>query len=608
MATIEDYGAGARLPNGYFTGAANCVISPDSARVALVHDADGTLNLYVVDADGGNRQLTDFTDRGVRGSSWHPDGRRLFFTADRDGDEMYQLYLVDTQSGEIEQLTERPSSMHMLPRGACSPDGKWLLYSATAPDPQFMSAWLYNIETGAHTVIEGARKGRYLLNNWSPDSTLLAGVNVENMGSAWPVIVDVAKGAQVTEYQEHSEDRTSGLFPAAADDIIVDTGHAWDFSYLGVFRPSTGVVTPIVKVEHELEDTSVSADGSTIAWVVNDDGYGAVHVMRRVQQDSQHLSELPRGSVHSVSLSADGSKLACIVDGPTSPANAYVVDVATGAVTQLTDNRVQGVPQESLVVPELIRYEAEDGKMIPAFVYKPTVPSPRTDGKYPVVVYFHGGPQSQELPRYVAFYQLMASRGIGVVAPNIRGSAGYGTEYRSVIDRNWGITDLADFAATHDAVCGLDWVATDRIGVFGRSYGGFATLTCLTRLPDRWAAGVAVVGPANLVTFTKSIPESWKAAMTKQLGDPDVDTERFIECSPITYAADVKAPLLVIQGAKDPRVVKAESDQMVEKIREAGIDVRYDVYEDEGHLFIRKENEVKYLRDSAEFLSEHLLD
>lgn len=606
MATIEDFGADARYPDGAFTGASNCVVSPSGAQVALVHDLDGTLNLYVLSADGSSVQVTDFTDRGVRGSSWHPDGRRLFFTADHDGDEQQQIYVADLDSGAIEAITERPTAMHSLPEQACSPDGTWLAYYATAPDPEFMSAWLYNIDTGEHRVVTGTTKGRYFVNGWSPDSSLLVAAQANDMNTAWPVLIDVARGEVLAEYSDLSS-RTVGLFPMSADDVIVQTGQAWDFSYLAVLQPSTGVLTPLVKVDREIDSPAVSADGSTLAWVVNEDGYGSVQFMRRKDQVVTKITGLPTGSVHSLSISADGGTLACLVDGPTDPVNAFLVDTATSNITQLTANAVKGVSPESLVAPELIRYPAEDGKSIPAFVYKPTVPSPRADGKYPVVVYFHGGPQAQELPRYVAFYQLLASRGIGVIAPNIRGSAGYGTEYRSVIDRNWGITDLADFAATHDAVCKMDWVATERIGVFGRSYGGFAALTCMTRMPDQWAVGVAVVGPANLVTFTKSIPESWKTAMAQQLGDPDVDRERFVKCSPITYAQDVKSPLFVIQGAKDPRVVKAESDQMVAKIREAGIDVRYDVYHDEGHLFIRKDNEVKYLRDSADFLSEHLL-
>jgi dipeptidyl aminopeptidase/acylaminoacyl peptidase len=193
-----------------------------------------------------------------------------------------------------------------------------------------------------------------------------------------------------------------------------------------------------------------------------------------------------------------------------------------------------------------------------------------------------------------------------VLAPNVRGSTGYGTPYQRLILRDFGGAELGDFEAAAKYLRGLDWVDPERIGVFGGSFGGFATLSCLSRLPEYWACGVSIVGPSNLVTFARSVPPTWRPLIAAWVGDPDTEADFLMSRSPVTYAGAIQAPLFVIQGANDPRVVKAESDQIVEALRGRGVEVKYDVYEDEGHGFTKRENEAKAMGDTAEFLIAHL--
>ena len=225
-----------------------------------------------------------------------------------------------------------------------------------------------------------------------------------------------------------------------------------------------------------------------------------------------------------------------------------------------------------------------------------------------MVLSIHGGPEAQERPsyNYGGLYQYLVGRGIAVLAPNIRGSNGYGRTYQRLILRDWGGGDLGDFRACAEYLRTSDWVDPARIGVFGGSYGGFATLTCMTRLPEYFACGVDIVGPSNLVTLARSVPPTWRSMMATWVGDPETEEEFLLSRSPITYADNIVAPLFVIQGANDPRVRKAESDGIVEALRARGVEVRYDVYEDEGHGFTRKENEAKGIGDAADFLIEHL--
>jgi dipeptidyl aminopeptidase/acylaminoacyl peptidase len=205
-------------------------------------------------------------------------------------------------------------------------------------------------------------------------------------------------------------------------------------------------------------------------------------------------------------------------------------------------------------------------------------------------------------------YQYLLSLGIGILAPNIRGSTGYGKSYQKLIHHDWGGDELKDLEAAATYLRSLPWVDSSKIGVYGGSFGGFATLSCVSRLPDYWAAAVDIVGPSNLVTFAKAVPPTWRRFMAEWVGDPETEADFLLERSPITYVDQIKTPIFVIQGAKDPRVVKAESDQIVQRLRERGVEVRYDVYEDEGHGFTKRENDLKALADTTDFFAKYLLE
>jgi dipeptidyl aminopeptidase/acylaminoacyl peptidase len=265
-----------------------------------------------------------------------------------------------------------------------------------------------------------------------------------------------------------------------------------------------------------------------------------------------------------------------------------------------------GIDLADMVDPELVYYETFDGKQIPAWLYKPKMAA----DNFPVLLSIHGGPEAQERPtyNYAGLYQYLLNRGIAVLAPNIRGSSGFGITYQTLIHRDWGGGELKDIEHAAKYLQSLDWVDNERIGVFGGSFGGFATLSAVTRLPDYWAVAVDVVGPSNLVTFVNSVPEHWKPIMKKWIGDAEEDFDMLMERSPITYVNQIKAPLLVVQGANDPRVVQAESDQMVEAMRENGIDVEYYVDPEEGHGAARTKNRNKWMRMIAEYLENHLVN
>jgi dipeptidyl aminopeptidase/acylaminoacyl peptidase len=263
-----------------------------------------------------------------------------------------------------------------------------------------------------------------------------------------------------------------------------------------------------------------------------------------------------------------------------------------------------GIAPEDMVEPSAVFFESFDGRQIPAWLYRPN-----SEGKLPVLLSIHGGPEQQERTQYNynGLYQYLLNRGIGILAPNIRGSTGYGLSYQKLIYRDWGGDELQDIEYAAKYLRSLDWADPDRIAVYGGSFGGFAALSAVTRLPEYWACAVDVVGPSNLVTFVQSVPPHWRPTIKSLVGDADEDREMLIERSPITYVDQIRAPLLVIQGAKDPRVVQAESDQMVERIRRNGGRVEYFVDENEGHGATRRENVIKWYEIITDYLEAQLL-
>jgi len=350
----------------------------------------------------------------------------------------------------------------------------------------------------------------------------------------------------------------------------------------------------------DIEEAAVACDGTAVVWSVNE---GGLSVLYRWSGDGIERHD-PAGVIEPLALSRDGSRAAVLLSSATRPTELAVIDFAHDSPPRfLTDSRPPALRNLDGIEPELVEFPTHDDRRIPGWLYRP-----QGDGPFPVVLSIHGGPEAQERPVYAysGLYQYLLAAGIGVFAPNVRGSSGYGRAYQTLIHRDWGGAELGDFDYANRYLRSLDWVDGERIAVFGGSFGGFATLSCVARLPNLWAAGVSVVGPSNLHTFVRSVPPTWRALMAKWVGDPDVDHDLLTERSPLTYADDIVVPLMVVQGANDPRVAQAESDQIVESLRARGVEVRYDVYADEGHGFTKRENEIQADGDIAEFLIDHL--
>ncbi|GAA1026212.1 S9 family peptidase [Virgisporangium ochraceum] len=584
-------------------------MSPDGSHVAYVDDASGQFNISVQALKGGPaRRLTSLVDSAVRRVVWHPSGRSLIFQADIGGTEKIQLFQVGIDGGDTQALTDTPEASFALAIGApVSPDERRLAFSGNDRNRAVQDVLVKDLASGVVERVFDAG-GRMYAGHWSPDGTRLTAVDWrENNSDHVVYLVGADGGAPLRLTPDTGEPAIYGLGPWLPDGsgFLVVSNAGREFAGLAVLDAETGELSWLDVPDWDVERAALSTDGKTLIWTVNIDGGSQFRGRDLSSGAALPLPELPMGVVREHAVSPDGRHLIFGFASATSPWNVVVLDLATGDLRSLTDNGPSVADPAGLVEPERVRYLADDGLEIPAALYRPRGVTDRVG----VVLAIHGGPAAQELPEYSydGFYQALLGRGLAVLAPDVRGSSGYGKSYLRLSFRDWGGGDLGDCAAAVRWLREQPWVDPDRIGVYGGSYGGFLTLSCVSRLADlNWAAAVDVCGPSNLVTFTRSQPPTWRHKVAVMVGDPDTDEDFLRSRSPVTYADEIRAPLFVVQGANDPRVPQPESDQIVERLRARGVPVRYDVYPDEGHGFSKRENLARMRTDVVNFLAEHL--
>jgi dipeptidyl aminopeptidase/acylaminoacyl peptidase len=580
-------------------------ISPDGDRVAYSDNASGQFNLVVQEVAGGDPvRLTDYTESTVRVFTWTPDGSALVFSADTHGDEFHQVRRVAAAGGEVASLTDRPKVQHHL--GEVSPDGQWVAYGGNDREPAHQDVLVQHLETGETRRVY-AEGGFVFPGSFSPDGKWLTAERLlsntsqavylcgTSDGEAPRRVLPLAGGVEAKAYPGPWLADGSGFF------LLTDAGR--DFKGIARYDIAAGELHWVDAPDWDVEQLDLSADGRVLVWSVNVAGASQLRARDLRTGADLPVPDLPPSQVLAASVDAAGRRIALLLATGTSPTNVAVAEVG-GGLTWITDAAPAGGPQPG-AEPTTVAFTSADGRQIPAWLYRPAGPGP-----FPVVLSIHGGPEAQERPayNYAGLYQYLVAQGIAVLAPNVRGSTGYGRAYQSLIHRDWGGAELLDFAAAADYLAAQPWADPARIGLFGASYGGFAVLSCLSRLPERgWACGVDIVGPSNLVTLTRSVPPTWRPQMAAMIGDPDTEADRLLASSPVSYADAITAPLFVIQGANDPRVPQAESDQVVARLRERGVEVRYDVYPDEGHGFTKRENDARAMGDTADFLVRHLV-
>lgn len=577
-------------------------------------DLSGQFNLWrqpigSPGAPGYPRLLTAYADRPVRAFVTTDDGRSVFFTADPDGNENHQIYRLWFDRGLVESVTNAPAVKHFLGAGSIlTPSGE-MLYANTARDPEDVDVIVHHLKTGA-IARPFPPKNRWFSPQFDPRrQRILAGQFLSNF-ELRTFVLDRKRGSLV-EILPHSG--TGWVVPVDwthdGRGIILLTDVETEFRRIVLHWPSTGKSRILAAPHADIENVRYAPRSGMLAYEVNENGYSVIYAGRLGGEFRRVRT--PRGAIppgifgSQFEISRDGRFVAALWGTGTAPPEILLIPLRAGPSWFATDGMVGSVPDAPLNPPKLVRIDRPGERSVPAWYY---LPKRRPTGTMPAVLSIHGGPNMQERPSwaYSGLYAFLNSRGIAVLAPNIRGSTGYGKTYEKLIQRDWGGEELEDLRACAEWLRTRPELDPDRLAVFGASFGGFASLSCLTRLPGYWKVGVDIFGPSNLVTFLGTIPPHWRKGMGVVLGDPEKDRDFLLSRSPITYLDDLKADLLVIQGAKDPRVGKAESDQLVERLRAANRKVTYLVFEDEGHGFSRQANQLKAYSTVAAYLVDNL--
>lgn len=587
----------AQWPLARYRNTSTLGVAPDGALFHISNE-DGQQDLWRQDPTGARRRLTDLGERVARWFVVEPSGS-VILAADRHGDEDHQLYRV-TADGRMSDLVVREGVQHHLRARSLSRDGRHLAYSANLRERSDVEVVVRDLRTGEERVVLGG-DAWHVVGDWSPDARHLLASRVQDNTDQDLILVDV-RGGDATHLTPHEGEEKN--FPVGFDregrGVYFLTDRGGEFLWLARLDLATRDVSVVAKEPWDVLSARLDRDANTLVWAVNEDG--AFRFAGRDLRTGGALAmpPLPRGYANDFVLSPEGDRVVVQWSSTAGPWRILAADPRRGAWRSAVRTTLRRDGELADDVP--IRIAGPEGE-IPAMLLRP-----RRNGRIPLVLHVHGGPEGQEHPMYLAFRQYLVANGVAVLVPNIHGSTGYGSSYQRAIHRDWGGVDLRDLDALARWATAQEWVDAQRLGIYGGSYGGFATLSAITRLPQYWRVAVEAFGPADLQTFVKRNSPSWQRFLRRWVGDPVRDAERLRKTSPITYAANLRCPLLVIQGAADPRVPRGESDQLTERLRELGKDVTYIAQERTGHGWTKRDAYAEAYGMIGTFLLRHLLD
>ncbi len=574
------------------------VISPDEEQLVISTNINGHFNLWGIDLP--NKYPYPLTFSNQKCHALHYDQKGDFIVAgfDFDGDEDIQLYALQPQGGALLPLREEKGVKHYF--GSLSKDGKRLYYTSSKGNPTFLNLYRYNVETEeVTTLIEGTDAVTSIMAVSEDEEKIVYSKHYTNSHSLAFVRVN-GEDVSLTPPSEKEFMVMEAVF--FTDDILYfTTNFESDFSYLAKFNLHTKEFSKLLELDQE-DLTNVKADKeNNRLYIVSSSGVEDRLYVYDLSKETYEQKEIPVHLINKLTISSKGN-LYLLGDGSKRPTNVYCLKFNESQWEKLTNNQVPGISEELLIEPEVIRYPSYDGLEIEGLFYR----AHEENSNGHVIHWPHGGPQSAERKRFWALYQFLLHRGYSIFAPNFRGSTGYGLKFMKMVERDWGHGPRLDNVKGIEWLIENDYVDPDKVLLMGGSYGGYMALLLHGRHAELYQAVVDIFGPCNLFSFIDSVPDHWKPAIAKFVGDPVEDKEKLTEDSPITYLKQMEKPMLVIQGANDPRVVKAESDQIVDALKENGTEVEYMLLEDEGHGFSKKENEIKVYRRILEFFDQQI--
>lgn len=595
--SIEQFYKNTQIRGGAF--------SPDETKLLVSSNESGIYNLYEITiADSSRRALSSSTTESYFAVDYVPGTGEIIYSADKGGNEITHLHLLRAD-GSTQDLTPAPNEKASF--ALWSGDKKAFYYLSNKRDEKFFDLYRMDVGTWKAALIYKNDQGFQISDiSWDGKSIALARPVTTSENSLF--LHNIASGATV----EISDPAKPGSYDASGFSrdnaslyYITDAGG--EFQSLHRYEIATTNRTPVLETAWDVMYSSTSENDKYQVIGVNEDGKNRLRVIDLRSGKDVPFPSIPDGDVLSVSISRSEDLMRLTVGTSKAPSNLYVYRFATNELKKLTHTLNPEIDQANLVSAEVVRYKSFDGLEIPAIYYKPLTASPRA--KVPALIWVHGGPGGQSRVGYSSLIQYLVNHGYAILAVNNRGSSGYGRTFYKMDDRNHGEKDLMDCIYGKKFLAGKEYIDGEKVGIIGGSYGGYMTMAAMTFHPEEFRVGVNIFGVTNWLRTLRSIPpywESFRKALYAEMGDPATDSLRLYNISPLFHASRIQNPVMVLQGANDPRVLQIESDEIVDAMKKNNIPVEYVVFPDEGHGFVKKENEIRGYNQIREFLEQYL--
>ena len=611
ITSVEVTGAGAvPIDDLFYTRATGGgAWSPDGKEIVFSSNFTGRFNLWKVSASGGwPIQLSQSDDR-QGGAVWSPDGQWILYQSDRGGGEIYDLFAIPSGGGQAVNLTKTDDISETSPRW--SADGTQLAISykkKTAPVTD-VAVMDWNTRAVRNLTNETTPDHLWSGHVWSPDGKAVYATRI-NAGftDASVYRIDAASGQkeELTRHEGQSRTSVSAISPDGKT-LLVTADRPGGYPNVGLLDAATKKLTWVTDLKWEADAGEFSPDGKRFTYVVNEDGRTDGYLAETPTGKGTKLS-LPPGlngfSGNPSAFSADGKRVLVSHQSSTQPGDLWVYDPAGRHATQLTFSAIASLAAAKLPPSELVHYKSFDGKIISAFLWVPY--NLKRDASNPGIVLPHGGPTGQTVDSFNRFAAALASRGYVCVAPNVRGSTGYGMDFQKANVKDLGGGDLDDEVYGAKFLTATGFVDEKKIGITGGSYGGYMTLMAIGKKPELWAAAVEQFGIINWLTMLEHEDPFLQEYEKSLLGDPVKDREVYENASPIKFLRQAKAPLLVLQGENDIRVPKEEAEQVVAIYKETGKTVDSHFYPQEGHGFAKRENQIDAISRTVAWFDRYL--
>jgi dipeptidyl aminopeptidase/acylaminoacyl peptidase len=584
--------------------------STDESMLLVTSNETGIYNVFELALDGtDSRQLTHSEDESCFAISYLPDGNGFLYYSDKGGDENDHLYWVNND-GETTDLTPfdgKKSNFFQWSR-----DEKSFYYISNKRNPKFFD--LYEKEINSLSDVQA---NKLIYKN---DEGLDVSAISENkrylalLKSITTSNYDIYLYDMQMETLKHISPHTGDAkyypqyFDLANENLYLLTNDNSEYTYLAKYNIANNSMEKIYETDWDIWYTYTSYNEKYRVMGVNEDAKTTISLVDIKTGNQLELPEIPGSSISSVRISKSEKLMRITVSSSASTDNLYLYNIETKQLSRLTNTLNPEINQKDLVEGKVIRYKSFDGLEIPAIYYKPHQASP--SAKVPGLVWVHGGPGGQSRLGYNALIQFLVNHGYAVLRVNNRGSSGYGKTFYKMDDLKHGDVDLKDCVASKNYLAKTGIIDMEKIGIIGGSYGGYMVMAALAFTPEEFDVGVNIFGVTNWLRTLKSIPpywESFREALYAELGDPfSADSTRLYKISPLFHAKNVTKPLIVLQGANDPRVLQIESDEMVAEVKSNGVPVEYVIFDDEGHGFVKTENKIDGYGKIKIFLDKYL--